>query len=450
VHWLMSLAPTRHPTWFSEGIAEMFSTFELNGSKMNWAKPIPSHLAQLQKNGLLPLKEFLARTDALQDQERDDDRFYAQSWAFVHFLMLSQPSRIQTLDRILAESRTSSSEAAVTKVLGSNLAALEKDFNHYVQQAAFSYVTTASQPPAELPPTVAAPPAMVEAALGLVALATGRKDLARQHGQRAVELSAELPDGHEVLALLARQDNDEAATRKHADAAVRGGSRSSEMYLLLANSIGRERAGGPQATAAARIPLLHRAIDLDPGRRGAYKQLAYDLMVNEKPTVEDLQPLERGLQRFPDDDWIRVGVAAARTRLGNGNVVLPAIQVALRPDSSLTSDERRTMANVRRNLLMQTMDAELRATQETRDFAAARAIIARYRSLAGDDKEITDYLQRRDNVFEMNLLLERMDAAMAGNRSTELAQLFDQILAHPALTPQLRNQVEANRLRLRQ
>jgi hypothetical protein len=449
-HWLMSREPTRHPTWFTEGIAEMLSTFELNGSRVNWAKPIPSHLARLQQNGLLPLKEFLVRTDALKDQERDDDRYYAQSWAFLHFMMLSQPSRIELLDRVLAESRTSSSEAAISKVFGANLAALEKDFYRYVQQAAFNYTTSAPQPIQEPPPSVAAPPAVVDAALGLVALATGRKDLARQHGLRAVELGADIPDGHELMALLARQDNDEAAMRKHADAAVRGGSRSSEMYVMLANFIGRDRAGGLQAAAAARIPLLQKAIDLDPGRRGGYKQLAYDLMVYEKPKAEELLPLEQGLQLFPDDDWIRVGVAAARMRLGRGNEVFPAIQVALRPDSSLTSDERRTMASLRRNLLMQTMDAELRATQDSGDFAAARAIIARYRSIAGDDKEIADYLQRRDNVFEMNQLLERMDAAMAGNRTTELTQLFDQILAHPAVTPQLRNRVEATRLRLKQ
>lgn len=449
-HWLMSVDPSRHPTWFSEGIAEMFSTFELNGSRINWAKPIPSHLAQLQENGLLPLKDFLARTDALQDQERDDDRYYAQSWAFVHFLMLSQPPRVQMLDRILAESRTNSSEAAVAKVIGANLAALEKDFNHYVQQAAFSYFTFPSATTPEPPASVAAPPAVVDAALGFMALATGRKELARQHAQRAVELAAQLPDGHEVLALLARQDKDEAAVRRHVDAAVRAGSRSSEMYLLMADSLGRERAGGFQATAAARIPLLQKAIALDPVRRGAYRQLAYDLMLYEKPKVEDLLPLEQGQRRFPNDDWINVGVAAARMRLGEGNDVLQAIQIALRPESSLTSDERRTIGTVRRNLLMQAMDAELGTTQEARDFAAARAIIARYRNIAGDDKEIADYLQRRDSAFEMSQLLERMNAAMANDRTTELAQLFDQILAHPAVTPQLRNMVETNRRRLGQ
>jgi hypothetical protein len=448
-HWLMSLDTARHPTWYSEGIAEMLSTFELNGSKINWAKPIEFHLAQLQKNGLLPLKDFFARTDALQDQEKDDDRYYAQSWAFVHFMMLSQPSRLQLLDRILAEARTSSSEAAVSKVFGANLAAIEKDFNHYVQQAAFSYFTFPSEVTAELPVSVAAPPALVEAALGFMALTTGRKELAQQHAQRAVELASELPGGHEVLALLARQNKDEPAVRKHVEAAVRTGSRSAEMYLLMADALGRERAGGFQATTAARLPLLRKAIELDPKRPGAYRQLANDLMFYEEPQAQDLPPLELGQIVFPADDWIKVAVAVTKSRLGGGADALKAIQTALRPDSALTSEQRRSITSLRRDLLTRSMDAEVKVAQEKNDIAAARAIIARYRQAAGDDKEFADFLQRRDNSFEMGQLVARMNAALANGSTAELDQLFDQILAHPAVTPQLRNFVETNRQRQR-
>jgi hypothetical protein len=441
-HWLFSVNPSRHPTWFQEGIAEMFSTFEVNGGKINWAMPIPTHLARLQKNGLLPLKEFLARTDALQDQEREDDRYYAQSWAFVHFLMFSQPSRIQLLDRLLAESRTSSSEEAVNKVIGPNLAALERDFNHYVQQAAFSYPTFAAEAPGKLPESVPASPAHVDAALGFIALAVGKKEVAQQHAQRAVELAANLPDGHEVLAIMARQNKDEAAIRKHAEAAVQAGSRSADMYLMMADALGRERAGGNQATAATRLPLLRKAIALDPVRRGGYRQLANDLMFYEKPTVEDLELLAAGQSRFPDDGWIRVGVAAARNRLGGGNDLVQVFQAVLSPANPLSADERRSLTSLRRNLLMQTMDAELRGAQEKDDNAAARAIIARYRQAAGDDREMLDYLQRRDSSFEMGQLVARMNATLGSGRTAELNQIFDQILANPAVTPQLRNFVE--------
>jgi hypothetical protein len=44
-HWLMSVDQSSHPAWFSEGIAEMFSTFERQAGKVNWGKPIDEHLA---------------------------------------------------------------------------------------------------------------------------------------------------------------------------------------------------------------------------------------------------------------------------------------------------------------------------------------------------------------------------------------------------------------------
>jgi hypothetical protein len=219
------------------------------------------------------------------------------------------------------------------------------------------------------------------------------------------------------------------------------------MYLLMANALSQEMAGGFQATAAARISLLRKAIALDPSRR-AYRQLAYDLMYYEKPEAGDVRALEPGQRRFPNDDWIKVGVAAAKMRLGEGTDALQVIQNALRPESTLSSDERRNVGSLRRNLLMQAMEAELKVAQESNDLASARAIIARYRQAAGDDREMADNLQRRDRSFEMSQLVERMNTALGSGRTAELNQIFDQILAHPAVTPQLRNFVETQRQRL--
>jgi hypothetical protein len=98
---------------------------------------------------------------------------------------------------------------------------------------------------------------------------------------------------------------------------------------------------------------------------------------------------------------------------------------------------------------MQNMDAELKIAQETNDLAAARAIIARYRQAAGDDAQIQSYLQRRDNQFEMSQLIDRMNAALPNRRAAELNPLFDQILANPAVTPDLREFIENARRNLK-
>ena len=89
-HWLMSADQARQPAWFTEGIAEMFSTFERKGDHVDWGKPIGSHLGLLRTSGTMPLAELLVEPTAIFDRDERTERFYAQSWLFTHFLMLSK------------------------------------------------------------------------------------------------------------------------------------------------------------------------------------------------------------------------------------------------------------------------------------------------------------------------------------------------------------------------
>jgi tetratricopeptide (TPR) repeat protein len=449
-HWLASGNQEREPTWYTEGIAEILSTFEQSGNQVSLAKPIDIHLIQLRDFGVLPLKDFLTRVDALQDQDKHDDRYYAQSWAFVHFLTLSgDKTRLELLERFRTLYKTKSGDDTVREVFGDNLATVEREFNHYVRQATYSYATLPATPVAEPPATVPAPPALVEAALGTMALGTGRTELARQHAQRATALEPDLPDGHALLAYLAREGNDHAAVRRHAETALKAGSRDSGIYLMLAESLTRDTTANFQQTLATRVRLYQQAIELNPTRHYTYERLTGDLLFANKPQADDQRLLELGQRLFPNDDWIRAGVATVRSRLGGSDDALRTIQTALRPESSLSTQQRSALLSVRRNLLMQSMDAELEAAQEKYDLAAARTIIARYRQVAGDDTEITAYLQRRDSQFEMSQLVERMNNAIGNRRTPELEQLFDQILAHPAVTPELQTFVENTRRNLK-
>jgi tetratricopeptide (TPR) repeat protein len=449
-HWLTSIDPNPQPTWFTEGIAEMLSTFEQAGSKVNWAKPIDEHLAQMQDQGVLPLAEFLTRVDALQDQDKIDDRYYAQCWAFVHFLMLSgDKSRTELLTRFLTVYQTKSGDETVREVFGPNLDQLQRDFTQYVNKATYSFLSVAAKPVADPPASVPAPPAVVEAALGMMALAMGDKALAKQHAKRAIEASSDLPDGHQLLAYIARDDNDYAAAGAHAEAALKAGSRDSEMHMLMADALISNSQGNFGDTLTTRIGHYQQALALRPTRHDTYQQLAGDLLFLDKPEAAHQQILEQGQRLYRNDEWIKVSLATVKTRLGTGNDALQVIDQALRPGNTLTDIRRRNLTTVRRNMLMQSMDAELKAAQQTNDLAAARAIIARYRQVAGDDADILSYLQRRDSQFELSQLVDRMNAAMSKRNAAELNPIFDQILAHPGLTPDLKAFVENARRNLK-
>ena len=209
-HWMMSIDQSPQPAWFSEGIAELFSTFERRGDKVAWGSPITQHLTTLHDLGVMPLAQFLVEPSALFEREDHTERFYAQAWAFTHFLMFAKDPRYrQLLLKFLQTFRTQSGEATVNAVFGATLPEFEREFHTYIDQRRWAYMLQPVRPAADPPALEPAPPAQVEAALGRLALGAGRQELARQHAEKAVDLDASAPDGHAVLADLALSGNNQ-------------------------------------------------------------------------------------------------------------------------------------------------------------------------------------------------------------------------------------------------
>jgi hypothetical protein len=353
-HWLMSVDRVRHPAWFAEGIAELLSTFEYREGRSSWAKPLEERLLLLRRQGLLPMRGFLTQ---LSPREQQDDnqtlRFYAQAWAFTHFLMFSgDPARLQLLQRFLEIYRTRSGEAAVDAVFGSQLATIEQEFRQYVSNPTFGYAdvaTTASS--IAVSPPVRATPQQVETALGFLALGSSRDDLATQHANKAIKLDRAAPTGHEMLTYLAVKQKDYAAVAAHAREALKRGSTDSDMYMFLGHSLAKYPDAGQPGAARQRASVYERAIDMDPFRDEPYERLAEAIFNLQQPTAEDAQFLERGLTVFPGNDWIRVGSAVVAWKQGRSLEARQAMEQALAPESTLDDIQRQYAKRILQSLL---------------------------------------------------------------------------------------------------
>jgi tetratricopeptide (TPR) repeat protein len=410
MHWLMSVDQARHPAWFSEGIAEMFSTFERRGDKVNWAKPISSHLALLQTTRDLPLAEFLIEPAALFDRDERTDRFYAQAWAFTHFLMFSTGRREQLL-KFLETYKVKSGEATVEAVFGTTLKDTEREFRLYVEQRSWGYtirpVKAAAEPPALQP----APPALVDASLGFLALGARRHDLARAHARKAIALDDNVPDGHAILAYLAvDEDNDFDQAVTHARAALARGSKDSSLFMLLGDSYMKGRNSQQPDAKRARVDMYENAINLTPRRLAGYERLTEALFALENPREEDAQFLILGLRVFPGEDWLRVGTAVVDYRRGRREAAMTTIETVSRPESTLDGAQRAYAAGLRRSWLIDAMRSEVQAATDKRDFAGARAVVSRYRERIGKDPDVDVYLD------ELDAGLERGQKSMRGGR----------------------------------
>src|SRR5207249_4962161 len=105
VHLLVDNTSGNVPRWFDEGLAEYYSSFEIEEDrKVHLGELIPYHLLTLREEKLLPLRTLFA-VDYYSPYYNEGSKrgaFYAESWALVHYLILgNNGQRLPQLNKFL-------------------------------------------------------------------------------------------------------------------------------------------------------------------------------------------------------------------------------------------------------------------------------------------------------------------------------------------------------------
>lgn len=147
VHALTSDNSRPLPPWLSEGIAEYYSSFEVESSnKKVWlGKAIAEHVFYLREQKFLPLQRLFA-VDHGSPEYNERDRvgvFYAQSWALVHYLLLGndlkrQPQFIQFVNALAAGAPIDDS---FKQIFQTDYATLEKELMSYIRRNSYPVQT---------------------------------------------------------------------------------------------------------------------------------------------------------------------------------------------------------------------------------------------------------------------------------------------------------------------
>jgi TonB family protein len=94
-HYFLSraLVPER-PAWLNEGLAEYFATADIREEEITLGGLSADRMQSLRTNSMLPFKEFFAvdTNSSYYNESLKASVFYAQAWAFVHYLMHGQHS----------------------------------------------------------------------------------------------------------------------------------------------------------------------------------------------------------------------------------------------------------------------------------------------------------------------------------------------------------------------
>jgi len=137
-HHLVNTNLHRLPVWLNEGIADFYSTFELNkDGKAIIGRAVPWRMQTLNSTTIPPLRRLLSGESAEQlfKNSYDTAMFYAQSWAFVHYMTLGDGGKHRgQLSKYLELIQASKPyDEAAREAFGADFDALDRALRTYVQ-----------------------------------------------------------------------------------------------------------------------------------------------------------------------------------------------------------------------------------------------------------------------------------------------------------------------------
>jgi tetratricopeptide (TPR) repeat protein len=311
------------PMWLTEGMAEIYATFEVRGGhRASIGNPSDQHVSLLEQKPLLPLQELFAVTrDSPEYNEREQQGiFYAQSWLLTHYLMLGGNPALQANFRQLTPllRQGQSPEEAFTNALHTSLPAMEAQLRHYLERGKFEPVELTVSPNLDTPRafvTRGLTPTEVCYRLGDELLHIGQLEAAESYFLQARKLAPGSPLPYEGLGLL-------AARRGQPDEAVRFLRQAMQLgplNFLAHYTYAREQcllaAGGPKvrslepATAAEIRAELQKSLALMPDFGPAHQLLGLFEMLQGEDLPAAEKQIARAIQLEPENQSYLLSLA---------------------------------------------------------------------------------------------------------------------------------------------
>jgi hypothetical protein len=334
------------PLWLKEGMAEIYSTFEVSqGYHVRIGQPIEHHLQLLAHEPLMPLHElFSVANNSPQYNERSRQGiFYAESWLLTHFLMaggnLNYRSGFDRFNLYLRDGQLP--EQAFTNAMRVSLPQMESDLRRYLERGQFAPVewTVArdlSGP--KILTTRAATPVEIYFRLGDELFRINRPDAAESYFVQARQLAPASPLPYEGLGLLAAErEQHEGALLDLKEALARGSSSflahfsyAREKYRLTANAHD-EYTQLKDDDAAEIRGELQKSISLMPDFAPAHELLGFFEMVQGENLPAAEEQLQLAIKLEPENQSYLFTLAQAQWRDKNAEAARRTLEPLLLP-----------------------------------------------------------------------------------------------------------------------
>lgn len=311
VHYFVRHNFPRVPLWFNEGLAEYYSTFAVEDGVVHVGRPAERHVRWLQRDGEIGLAEVLQATHGSESYREAEKvgRFYAVSWALVHYLFSGDARRLDEMaDYLIRLREGEDADDAFEEAFDLRLGKMEELLRAYVTVGEFPQASLRVEDlDAGRARLSAAAPSDVLFRLADLLSHTKRPDEARWHLRRALDLDPEHPEAHAGMAFVLDQEGRfEEAELLYQDA-IELGSTSPLTYLLY----GRHLLKSGTRRAAARDAFT-AVTELDPSFAEGWALLGTTYLLDGRADPgPGIAALQKALDLSPD----RVDVAVRLVQL---------------------------------------------------------------------------------------------------------------------------------------
>ena len=315
-HLLTSNTPRDWPVWLKEGLAELYSSFEVFNGMVLLGLPISRHVVLLRQKTLIPLKDLLSvgRGSSLYNESERQGIFYAESWALCHYMMIgdSNAREAQMVEYTTLINQGIASDEAFTRAFKSSTAEVENLLKNYIRRNTYT-ANTYKLPSIEGEKDFSVNPiseAELQYYLGNLLARTNRVDEAEVLLKRAKEMDPQLAGPYEGLGFVAVRRNRFGEALEHFKQAVIRGSKNHLAHYYYADALLRQIIGSVRPPVSQQIAgELRTSIKLMPGFAFAHYALANLALMTQENLKEGLEAATIAIKLEPQNKRFALALA---------------------------------------------------------------------------------------------------------------------------------------------
>jgi tetratricopeptide (TPR) repeat protein len=360
-HLLASKTPRDWPLWLKEGLAELYSSFDVFNGMVLLGLPIPRHVVVLRQKTFIPLKDLLSvgHGSPLYNERDRQGIFYAESWALCHYMMIGDNNarEAQMVEYTTLINQGVDSDQAFAQAFKSSMAEVEKRLKNYISGNTYT-ANTYKLPSIEGEKDISTNPiseAEVQYYLGNLLARTNRIDEAEILLKRAIEMDSQLAGPYEGLGFVAMRRNRFDKALEYFKQAVTRGSKNHLAHYYYAEALLRQVIGSVGPQMAQQIAAeLRTSIKLMPGFAFAHYALANLASMTEENLEEGLEAATLAIKLEPQNKRFALALAQLQVQTQDyeaaKKTLEPLLSAGVEPklkesaESTMKSIENRTRA----------------------------------------------------------------------------------------------------------